>query len=160
MLLQVATEIADALAWSHRHGIVHRDLKPSNIILTARGAKLLDFGIATFSRAQAFGAAGDSATPSLTLTGPGEILGTLPYISPEQTEGKQGDARSDVFALGTLIYEMVTGRPAFTGESSAAVLAAVLKTEPPPMGNTVPAALKRLVWACLAKDPDERWHSA
>ncbi len=160
LLLQVATDIADALAWSHRQGIAHRDLKPSNIVLTTNGAKLLDFGIAAFSPTEDSFAANDDATRSLTLTTPGTVLGTVQYMSPEQVEGKPGDSRSDIFALGTLLHEMATGTAPFRGDSSAAIMAAVLKSDPPPIGGSAPAALERLVQACLGKDPNQRWQSA
>jgi eukaryotic-like serine/threonine-protein kinase len=160
LLLQVATDIADALAWSHRQGIAHRDLKPSNIILTATGAKLLDFGIAAFVTTQDLVLRSECATRSVTLTTPGTVLGTVQYMSPEQVEGKPGDFRSDIFALGILLYEMATGKSPFRGDTSAAIIAAVLKSDPPPIEGSAPAALERLVQACLAKDPNQRWQSA
>jgi len=160
LLLQIAMDITEALAWSHQQGIAHRDLKPSNIVLTATGAKLLDFGIAAFSPTEVSVPANDEPTGSLTLTKPGTVLGTVQYMSPEQVEGKPGDFRSDIFALGILLYEMATGKLPFHGDTSAAIMAAVLKSEPPAIGNPVPADLDRLVQACLTKDPNQRWQSA
>jgi len=149
LLLQVATEIAEALAWSHRQGIAHRDLKPSNIVLTATGAKLLDFGIAAFSPTEVSLPAIDDPTGSLALTKPGTVLGTVQYMSPEQVEGKPGDFRSDIFALGILLYEMATGKLPFRGDSSAAIMAAVLKSDPPAMGRPSmrrPVGVKSVLW--------------
>ena len=162
--LQIAIEIADALDKAHRQGIVHRDLKPGNIMLTKAGAKLLDFGLAKLRKPGTVGADNFSAatTQSEPLTARGTILGTLPYMAPEQLEGKDTDARTDVFAFGAIVYEMVTGRRVFTGDSQASLIGAILKDEPVPvqmLAPTAPRALVRLVDACLAKDPDDRWQA-
>ena len=163
--LQVAIEIADALDKAHRQGIVHRDLKPGNIMLTKTGAKLLDFGLAKLRQpgmvdANAFSAA---ATRSEPLTGKGTLLGTLQYMAPEQLEGKDADHRTDIFAFGTLVYEMATGQRAFAGDSQASLIAAILDREPVPMSTLqqmTPARLDEIVKTCLAKDRDDRWQSA
>ena len=155
-----AIQIGDALAQAHRRGVFHRDLKPGNIMLTKGGAKLLDFGLA--KRAPA-AADADQPTVSADLTGKGTIIGTLQYMAPEQLEGKDADARSDIFAFGGVLYEMATGHKAFTGKSPASVIAAILAVDPPPISTlqpTTPAALDRLIKRCLVKDPEERWQSA
>ncbi len=159
--LQCAVQIASALDKAHRAGIVHRDLKPGNIFLV-RGAgaapptaKLLDFGLAK---------AMTPASPGSTdLTAPGLIVGTGPYMAPEQVEGKEADARTDLFAFGAVLFEMVSGRKAFQGDSQASVMAAVLEREPPPLSSLQPLstpAFDRTVQACLAKNPDDRWQTA
>lgn len=156
--LDVARQIADALAAAHRQGIVHRDLKPANVMLTRRGVKLLDFGLATLN----------DLAQSRSLDDPGAgggenvIAGTLPYMSPEQLRGASVDARADVFALGAVLYEMLSGRRAFAGETRADLVAAILESDPPDVGTLqpqAPPALARLVHTCLAKDPADRWQS-
>ena len=161
--LTVAIQIADALDRAHRQGIVHRDLKPANIMLTKAGAKLLDFGLAKLKPTDQVGGLSAMATQSAGLTGEGKILGTLQYMAPEQLEGKDVDARTDIFAFGATVYEMVTGQKAFTGESQASLIAAILERVPVPMAtlqSVTPARLDEIVKTCLAKDPDERWQSA
>jgi Tol biopolymer transport system component len=161
--LRYGTEIADALDKAHRQGIVHRDLKPGNVMLTKTGVKLLDFGLAK-------GFEGPKSKESLTslptqqgLTQEGTILGTFQYMAPEQLEGRETDARSDIFALGAVLYEMATGKKAFSGASQASLISAIMKENPAPISSLQPAAppaLDRVVQTCLAKDPEDRWQSA
>ncbi|MFN8061222.1 MAG: protein kinase [Vicinamibacterales bacterium] len=160
--LTLARQLAEALDHAHRAGIVHRDLKPGNVMLTPSGAKLLDFGLARDVLLVGSDRPSDASTES-PLTGAGLVLGTVPYMSPEQIEGKPADARSDLFAFGAILYEMVTGRRAFPGNSAASVMSAVLRDTPPPLASMqpmTPPALAHIVERCLAKDPDERWQSA
>ncbi len=162
-VLRYGSEMAGALDRAHRAGIVHRDLKPGNVMLTKSGVKLLDFGLAKLRADGGAGTVSAMMTAEKPLTGEGTLLGTLPYMSPEQVEGKDADARSDIWALGTVLYEMATGTRAFEGKSQASLIGAILKDEPPPITSRqplAPTALDRVVKACLAKDPDERWQSA
>jgi serine/threonine protein kinase/Tol biopolymer transport system component len=171
-LLKVAIEIADALAKTHHLGLIHRDLKPSNIMLTKTGVKLMDFGLAKLAVGDPFASAtppplaGETATtmqsPASPITTAGAIVGTLQYISPEQIEGKEADARSDIFALGAVLYEMTTGQRAFDGKSRAAVASAILEKDPPLITTLQPAAPPLLAYVtstCLAKDPEERFQT-
>jgi Tol biopolymer transport system component len=161
--LRYGVEIAGALDRAHRSGIVHRDLKPGNVMLTKSGLKLLDFGLA-----KVFGPAPPAsiltALPTETpLTEKGTILGTVQYMAPEQLEGKEADERTDIFALGAVLYEMATARRAFFGTSQASLIGAILHTEPQPISEIdpmTPPALDRVVKTCLAKDPEDRWQSA
>jgi eukaryotic-like serine/threonine-protein kinase len=166
-VLRYGIEIAGALDKAHRHGIVHRDLKPGNIMLTKSGAKLLDFGLARLraSDTPVSAASELSALPTgdKPLTAEGSIVGTFQYMAPEQLEGKEPDARADIFAFGAVLHEMATGQRAFKGKSQASLIAAILASEPPPISRLqplTPPALDRVVATCLAKDPDERWQSA
>ena len=156
--LRYAIEIADALDTAHRNGITHRDLKPGNIFLTASGAKLIDFGLAKLRQPKVTGE--DATTLTGSLTAPGTIMGTVPYMAPEQLEGQEADVRSDIWAFGCVLYEMVTGRRAFEGKSQTSVLAAIIEREPTPMPSVepmTPAGLDYVVTTSLAKAPDDRW---
>ena len=163
-VLKYGMQIADALDKAHRSGVVHRDLKPGNIMLTSSGAKLLDFGLARPTMPSASLATLTAATPQQTpLTQEGTIVGTFQYMSPEQVEGKELDARSDIFSLGAVLYEMLTGKRAFEGKSQLSVASAILETEPVPIAAvkpTTPLALDHVIRKCLAKTPDDRWQSA
>jgi len=162
--LKYGMQIADALDKAHRTGVVHRDLKPGNIMLTGSGAKLLDFGLA---KAAPPLAAGETLTAAAARTTPvtqqGTIVGTFQYMSPEQVEGKEVDARSDIFSFGSVLYELVTGRQAFPGKSQLSVASAILEKDPEPISTMqplTPPALDRTIRVCLAKDPEERWQTA
>jgi eukaryotic-like serine/threonine-protein kinase len=166
-VLKYGIEICEGLERAHKSGVVHRDLKPANVMLTKTGAKLMDFGLAKATPA------GTSPASSLTmtishpsadqpLTAHGTIVGTFQYMSPEQTEGKEADARSDIFALGAVLYEMATGKRAFSGKSQASLVAAILASEPPPISMVQPMsppALEQVIKSCLAKDPEERFQT-
>ncbi len=163
-VLKFGAQMAEALEAAHRRGIVHRDLKPANVMLTASGIKVLDFGLA---KAVAPVSTGSGITEDLTasapLSGHGAVVGTLPYMSPEQIEGRPADARSDVFALGAVLHEMATGRRAFRGASPAAVASAILSGDPPSVSSLLPSSpsgLDQLIQICLARDPERRWQSA
>jgi len=165
-VLKYGIEICEGLEKAHRGGVTHRDLKPGNVMLTKTGAKLMDFGLAKSASPPG------AAASALTLTGPvasrpltqeGMVVGTFQYMSPEQIEGKEADARSDIFALGAVLYEMATGKRAFEGKSTTSVIAAILERNPPPISALrpmFPRALDNVVKTCLDKDPDERWQSA
>ncbi len=164
-VLQYAIEISDALDKAHRKGVTHRDLKPGNIMLTKSGTKLLDFGLAKLRQeaAPANVSLSDLPTANDPLTAEGAIVGTLQYMAPEQLEGKEADARTDIFAFGVVVYEMATGKRAFEGKSQASLIAAILEKEPPAMSSLqpmTPPALDRVVKRCLAKDADDRWQAA
>ena len=168
-VLRYGIEIADALDKAHRQGIVHRDLKPGNVMLTRSGVKLLDFGLAKMRLEEATAGVSVSLLATRTsadrspLTEKGTILGTFQYMAPEQLEGKEADARSDLFAFGAVLYEMATGQKAFTGKTQASLIGAILHTEPPPISSVQPLApptLDRVVKTCLAKDPEDRWQTA
>ncbi|HTS36917.1 MAG TPA: protein kinase [Candidatus Solibacter sp.] len=161
-------EICDGLERAHRSGVVHRDLKPGNIMLTRTGAKLMDFGLAksvVLTTDASSGLTATMTTPlgSSPLTAQGTVVGTFQYMSPEQVEGKEADARSDIFALGAVLYEMATGKRAFEGKTAASAMAAVLERSPASVSSVQPmmaAGFDHVVQECLAKDPDDRWQSA
>jgi len=166
LLLRTGIEIADALDRAHRSGIVHRDLKPGNVMLTKTGAKLMDFGLARGASPVAGPIGVDlSQTPTVhqPLTAEGTLIGTFQYMAPEQLEGRETDARTDLFAFGATLYEMATGKKAFAGKSQASLISAIMTFEPPAITTVapmLPPALERLVRACLAKEPDERIQTA
>jgi serine/threonine protein kinase/Tol biopolymer transport system component len=164
LVLQYAIQISDALDKAHRKGVTHRDLKPGNIMLTKSGTKLLDFGLAKLhqgaSPATPFS---ELPTEKVAITAEGSILGTLQYMAPEQVEGKEVDARTDIFSFGVVVYEMATGKRAFEGRSQASLIAKILEADPPPMSSLqpmTPPTLDRVVKKCLRKDRDDRWQSA
>ena len=175
--LELGIHISDALATAHRAGILHRDLKPSNVMLTSSGAKLLDFGLAkaspVFSGATAMAGGMTPSTPTMTiaelsspakaLTQRGTVVGTFQYIAPEVLQGTEADARSDIFSLGCVLYELVSGQRAFEGKSQLGVLTSILEKDPEPLSKvrpTSPAALDHVVKTCLEKNPEERFQTA
>ncbi len=162
--LKIGVQIADALEKAHRQGIVHRDLKPGNIMLTSSGSKLLDFGLA---KSESTGGGDDDLTRTPTvsqpLTAAGTVLGTYQYMAPEQLEGKDVDARTDIFALGAVLYEMASGQRAFQAATQASLIGAIMHETPSPVASIqpmTPPAFDRVVQTCLAKDPEERWQTA
>jgi len=169
-VLKIGSEIADALDRAHRAGVVHRDLKPGNIMLTRGGAKLMDFGLAratglagSSKSGLTAGALTQSPTVAQPLTAEGTIVGTFQYMSPEQLDGKEADARADMWALGCVIYEMATGKRAFEGSTQASLISAIMRDQPRPLTEVAPlnpSELERVVSQCLAKDPEDRWQSA
>lgn len=162
-VLKLGAQIADALDKAHRSGVVHRDLKPGNIMLTPTGAKLLDFGLAKPSAPLATAVTLTAAKQPSSVTEQGTIVGTFQYMSPEQIEGKELDGRSDIFSLGAVLYEMLTGQRAFQGKSQLSVASAILERDPAPISSIKPATppvLDHSIRRCLAKDPEERWQTA
>src|SRR6202521_2655484 len=164
-VLQYAIEISDALDKDHRNRLTHRDLKPGNIMLTKSGTKLLDFGLAKLKQEAVPANVPLSELPTANdpLTAEGAIVGTLQYMAPEQLEGKEVDARTDIFAFGVVVYEMATGKRAFEGQSQASLMVAILEREPPAMSSLqpmTPPALDRAIRRCLAKDAEDRWQTA
>ena len=163
-VLRIGLEIAGAMERTHRAHITHRDLKPANIMLTSTGAKLLDFGLAKVLAPSTSNAAPGvtQLAPEPPVTTAGTLVGTVHYMAPEQVEGREADARSDVWAFGTVVYEMATGHRPFDGPSAASVIGAILRDQPPPLSSRqplVPRLLDHVVARCLAKDPDERWQN-
>jgi len=168
-LLKCGAEVCEGLDRAHKSGVVHRDLKPGNIMLTKSGTKLMDFGLAksvpAVAAVSSLGQTVEITSPlgSHPLTERGLVVGTFQYMSPEQVEGKEADARSDIFALGSVLYEMATGKRAFEGKSNLSVASAILEKEPEAVTAiqpTAPPALDHVIRGCLAKNPDERWQSA
>ena len=161
LVMRAAIGIADALDHAHRHGVVHRDIKPSNVMLTRDGVKLLDFGLAKLKERDED--VPIDSTRSARLTEVGTIVGTVPYMAPEQIEGRDVDARTDIFSFGVVLYEMIGGRRPFEGNSRASLMAAIVAAEPPSLLSLqprTPASLERLIRRCLAKDPEDRWQTA
>jgi Tol biopolymer transport system component len=161
--LRFGVEIADALDKAHRQGIVHRDLKPGNVMITKSGVKLLDFGLAKAMMPAKPQSSLTSLPTQQGLTQAGTILGTFQYMAPEQLEGKEADARTDIFAFGAVLYEMATGKKAFSGASQASLISAIMQTDPPAISAVQPMsppALDRVVRKCLSKDPEDRWQNA
>jgi eukaryotic-like serine/threonine-protein kinase len=163
LVLRYGAQIAEALQQAHRSGITHRDLKPGNIMITPAGAKLLDFGLAKFIEPRLFSENSAPSTAINPLTAEGTIVGTTSYMSPEQLEGKTLDHRTDIFSLGVILYEMITGQRPFRGDSAASLIASILSGDPPPirsLQNNVSPGLERIVLTALEKSADERWQTA
>jgi serine/threonine protein kinase len=171
--LAIGVDVCDALELAHGHGIVHRDLKPGNIMLTASGAKLMDFGLAKAMTVSSKATVGSSAAPSFTaaatavssspLTTAGTVIGTVQYMSPEQIEGKEIDSRSDIFSLGSVLYEMASGKQAFEGKSQISLASAILEKDPEPISTIkpmIPAAFEHALATCLQKEADQRYQTA
>jgi len=161
--LKMADKILDALATAHQAGIIHRDLKPGNIMVGPHGVKVLDFGLAKIKHAPDSGDGTEVETETMPLTAKGSILGTHQYMSPEQIEGQEADVRSDIFAFGIVLYELIAGKRPFTGKSQASLIASILKEDPRPLHELqplAPAGLNRVLQTCLEKDPEKRWQSA
>src|SRR6266508_5433424 len=160
--LSIATQVADAIAEAHAHGTIHRDIKPSNIMISARGTvKVMDFGLAKLM--QPSSAIQSEAETEALISTPGAIIGTLPYMSPEQVRGEDLDGRSDIFSFGVVLYEMISGQQPFASQSSAATASSILTHEPPPLARfakETPAELERIVGKALHKNPDERYQTA
>src|ERR1700680_1177875 len=163
-VLKYGIAIADALDKAHRQGIIHRDLKPGDIMITKSGAKLLDFGLAKAALPLTSGATLTAAVTRTTpVTQQGTIVGTFQYMSPEQIEARELDARSDIFSFGAVLYEMLTGKRAFPGKSQLSVASAVLEKDPEPISALqplTPPALDRAIRVCLANDPEDGWQTA
>jgi len=162
-VVKYGAQIAEALDRAHRSGIVHRDLKPGNVMLTSTGAKLLDFGLAKETGLATMATITGTSPAASPVTQQGTIVGTFQYMSPEQIEGRELDGRSDIFSLGAVLYEMVTGKRAFEGKTQLSVASAIIEREPEPIRNVksvTPPALERAIQRCLMKDPDERWQAA
>jgi hypothetical protein len=163
-VLRFGTQIASALDAAHKRSIVHRDLKPGNVMITRAGAKLLDFGLARSADGKpAVASISTLQTADQPLTEAGTIVGTFQYMAPEQLESQAADARTDIFALGAVLYEMATGRKAFEGKTRTSLIAAIVAAQPPPISSVAamtPPALDHVVRKCLEKDPDDRWQSA
>ena len=162
-VLRVAIELADALDHAHRRGLLHRDLKPANVMLTRTGAKLLDFGLSRLEPPKDLTTLTTVVEGRAPLTAEGAVLGTYPYMAPEQLTGREADTRTDIFGFGAVLYELATGARAFAGTTAATVIGAILHTDPPAVStrqSLAPPLLDRVVSRCLAKDPDNRWQTA
>src|SRR5687768_10528918 len=160
-VLRYGIQIGEALDRAHRSGIVHRDLKPGNVMITKSGAKLLDFGLARAASASV--ATPDTPTEHMPLTAEGTIVGTFQYMAPEQLAGDDADARTDIFAFGAVLYEMLTGRRAFQGKTKTSLIGAIVGGEPPRVSEIqpmTPPALEHVIARCLAKEPEDRWQNA